>query len=276
MGATVLGLLVMPIAIAQYPKFFNANRWILPLSVAIVVVCWVMPFFLHERAKIIFDWILSLGTAGRGLALIVILAVLAGGSWGTKKLFEFHVHHLTTALAQSQSKRDHENTDTKTQPTASEIAEEVAKKLPLPKAPSRDPCLNKGLLEKYKSVCNVELGQWTIDEADKIGNMAQAALVNIYRELHRPEGEGMQGAIRFHFSEDFKRCCAQSVKDLRKEALYRLEPSVKDAEEQTDYEILFPEEGRYPLPQGDIAAGSVQRYSSYLRQFGVLLKQKAP
>jgi hypothetical protein len=39
LGGTVIGLLVVPLAIDQYPEFFHENRWLLPLSVCFVVTC---------------------------------------------------------------------------------------------------------------------------------------------------------------------------------------------------------------------------------------------
>ncbi|MGH9745347.1 MAG: hypothetical protein ACRD59_04475 [Candidatus Acidiferrales bacterium] len=97
-GATVLTLVAVPTAIAQYPDFVNKNRWILPVSVAVFVFCWILPFLLHERSRVIFLWMLSFGFLGRLVAVIAAIAILTISTVGTLKLLEFHKEHLAAAL----------------------------------------------------------------------------------------------------------------------------------------------------------------------------------
>ena len=71
LGGTVFGLLVVPVAIAQYPKFFNENEWLLPASVVVVVICWLLPLLLHKRSRRIYSAILAIRRVGP--ALLVVL-----------------------------------------------------------------------------------------------------------------------------------------------------------------------------------------------------------
>jgi hypothetical protein len=101
-GGTVLGLLVMPVAIAQYPEFFNGARWILPVSVAVMVVCWVVPLFQHKRAKRLFTWIRASPLFGQGFAIVITLLILVFIGYVSVKLFNFHERHLSSALFQTE------------------------------------------------------------------------------------------------------------------------------------------------------------------------------
>lgn len=96
LGGTILGVFVMPIAIAQYPEFFNENRWLLPVSVIVVILCWSVPLLIHENARKLFVW--SCKTIG--IVATVIVIIVAGGivlclGHG---LVRFHVSHLNASL----------------------------------------------------------------------------------------------------------------------------------------------------------------------------------
>ena len=103
-GATVLSLLVMPLAIEQYPGFFKENRWPLPISVGVVVVCWILPFCLHERAKGIVRWSKSEGWIGISLVALIALSVLMVIAIGAVRLFRFHTTHLDSVLHKKEIK----------------------------------------------------------------------------------------------------------------------------------------------------------------------------
>src|SRR5438445_11440567 len=75
LGGTVLGLLVVPIFIAQYPDFFNENRWIFPVSVVIVGICWLIPLLLHERAQRTYDSLASVPRIGPILAPVLLVTL---------------------------------------------------------------------------------------------------------------------------------------------------------------------------------------------------------
>lgn len=95
----ILGLILMPVAISQYPDFFNHNPLLLPISVLVVVACWMVPLFLHERASRIYKWIWSRGIAVKILSLIAALLVLTVVISGSIKLFRFHSRHLEREIA---------------------------------------------------------------------------------------------------------------------------------------------------------------------------------
>ncbi len=101
LGGAVLALIVMPVAIAQYPEFFNANRWLLPLSVVAVALCFIVPLVIHENAKRILRWAWSHGRVSKAVTVISISALVAATFFGGRKLLRFHIAHLTAVL-QSQ------------------------------------------------------------------------------------------------------------------------------------------------------------------------------
>ncbi len=104
-AATVLALIGMPLAIEQYPDFFKENRWPLPISLIAVVICWIIPFFLHERAKKLLEWVKSFGWVAKSLAGTVVIAILVLLTIGRSvKLFRFHTSHLASVLRKKEAK----------------------------------------------------------------------------------------------------------------------------------------------------------------------------
>jgi len=100
-GGTLLGLVAMPVAIAQYPDFFNQNRWLLPASVAAVIACWLIPFFLHERVQRSYRFVCSLSGTGRAVTMVVSIVVLTFLWIGFTRLLNFHERHLTAVLTKN-------------------------------------------------------------------------------------------------------------------------------------------------------------------------------
>jgi hypothetical protein len=98
LGGTVLGLIVVPLAIEQYPEFFHRNKWILPTSVIVVVICWLVPFFVHKHSQTTYRLIGSVPTVGNALRIIVVVGIIAGFWFGSLRLFRFHSDHLDSAL----------------------------------------------------------------------------------------------------------------------------------------------------------------------------------
>src|SRR5258707_336650 len=94
----------MPLTIEQYPGFFKENRWPLPISVAIVALCWVLPFCLHDRAKGIVGLATSNGVIGISLATVIAVTLLVAMMIGGAKLFRFHSTHLPSVLRQKEIK----------------------------------------------------------------------------------------------------------------------------------------------------------------------------
>jgi hypothetical protein len=100
LGATILAMFVVPIAIEQYPEVFKDSPWILPLSVLAVCLCWIVPLLVHHRVRRIHDWMF--GNLGRGwgwIAVIVIwiVAVATLVVFGYK-LYGKHAKHLHARL----------------------------------------------------------------------------------------------------------------------------------------------------------------------------------
>ena len=98
LGGTLLGLVAMPVAIAQYPNFFNENQWLLPLYVVAVLACWVVPLLIHENAKRFLGHVWSKGKPGKLVAIVLVLACLMVAGLGSRNLFVFHTAHLKKAF----------------------------------------------------------------------------------------------------------------------------------------------------------------------------------
>ena len=104
LGGLLLGLLVAPVAIEQYPEVFKDSPWILPLSVATTLFCFVFPFFLHARVTRIYRWIVGGfpdGWKWAGIAVVVALVVGIGSMFwlGGRRLYGAHKIHLARRLA---------------------------------------------------------------------------------------------------------------------------------------------------------------------------------
>jgi hypothetical protein len=100
LGATVLALFVVPIAIEQYPEVFKDSPWILPLGVLVVCLCWVIPLLVHDRVGRIHGWIL--GRLGNRIGLIAVVlgfvvAISVVSAFGFK-LYGKHKRHLEARL----------------------------------------------------------------------------------------------------------------------------------------------------------------------------------
>jgi hypothetical protein len=98
-AGTLLGIFVVPVAIAQYPEFFNQNHWVLPVSVVVVILCWVTPLFIHENAKRLAKWIWSRGPVRKTAGIITFAGLIVLILLGGRALLRFHINHLNSALA---------------------------------------------------------------------------------------------------------------------------------------------------------------------------------
>ncbi len=103
LGGALLGLIVMPVAIAQYPDVFNRNTWILPLSVAVVSVCFALPFLLRDRPRKAYTRITSVSYIGRPLFVVICIVLIGAVSWGARRLVRFHREHLASSTAKAVS-----------------------------------------------------------------------------------------------------------------------------------------------------------------------------
>jgi hypothetical protein len=100
LGATVLSLIVLPVAIEQYPEFFRDNKWILPVSAILVLACWTIPLFVHHRAQTLYSRIVQIRYVG-WLVLIMVIVCGAVAMWMVGvRLFHFHRSHLDVAISE--------------------------------------------------------------------------------------------------------------------------------------------------------------------------------
>jgi len=130
----------------------------------------------------------------------------------------------------------------------------------------RGPRLGNGP-EAYKDIQDDVLGQWGMEEADKIEELADQA------ELGRGAGFSYEFVAQ-RFTNEFRECCAQDVKDLRTEILRRLGPPAKDPNEIALWTGLFPDT-KLPNAPDILPNLNVARfYSLYLRRLGLRLKRK--
>lgn len=129
LGGTVFGLLVMPVAIAQYPDFFNENEWILPYSVATVVLCWIVPLILHDRTRKLYSWITSFGRLGYLLFVGLCLIAVIGIAFAGRGLLRFHRQHL----ARIASRKIAENST----PSPESVPVQQGPSIPVPDHPEK-------------------------------------------------------------------------------------------------------------------------------------------
>lgn len=168
-------------------------------------------------------------------------------------------------------------------PTAEEIADELAKKIPgehLGKttAPTSVPSIppissatkqtshpitriGKNCPEQYKTVSGLDIAKWTMDEADKISDKSL-----YYLEKYKHD---KYDSLRLFFANDFKKCCLQPVIDLRSETLCRLPPTENSFEESSKYNDAIT--GSISRDYDPI---NVERYAPHLRKLGVQLLRK--
>ncbi len=102
LGGTLLALLVVPVAIEQYPEIFKESPWILPTSIGVVATCWIFPLLLHENAKRIWRW--SSSKIGTRLTVVIIVLILLTSGFGLKRLYLIHTKHLENRLAKEKNK----------------------------------------------------------------------------------------------------------------------------------------------------------------------------
>lgn len=104
LGGTLLALLVMPLAIEQYPDFFKESRWPLPIAAVVVIACWLVPLLGHDRAKGIYWWTVAQGWAWRTTVCISVILFVVVMLWGSMRIFRFHTNHLNAVLRKKEIK----------------------------------------------------------------------------------------------------------------------------------------------------------------------------
>lgn len=157
----------------------------------------------------------------------------------------------------------------KPQPTTSTTANTAE---PVGPPVLRGPRLGTGP-EAYKDLTDEQVGQWAIEEAEKIQEMAHRCIQDSIAEMK--QGRSGNAAVYF-LMRDFSECCAEDVKNLRAEVLARLGPPAKDPKEVSAWEMLIsnselpsarPLSGLYPM--------SIQEYAPHLRRLGRALRRRA-
>jgi hypothetical protein len=93
----MLGLVLVPVAIEQYPEIFKESRWILPTSLMVVACCWIVPLLIHRNAVSIWKWsCLKIGTLWT-VGVVMLALCLCG--LGLARMYRFHVRHLENRLS---------------------------------------------------------------------------------------------------------------------------------------------------------------------------------
>jgi len=103
LGGTVLALIAVPILIEQYPEFLKENKWVLPISVVVVIFCWILPIFRHNRTVALYQLAINGGWLRKVFVLALVLAIGYGMAKGGIKIFRFHTEHLARVLAAKSS-----------------------------------------------------------------------------------------------------------------------------------------------------------------------------
>jgi hypothetical protein len=100
LGATILAMFVVPIAIEQYPGLFKESPWILPAAVGVVCFCWIIPFLVHQRVKRFHGWVLGQLGANVGWIAVILMAAIIVTLIGVSgyKLYGKHKRHLESRL----------------------------------------------------------------------------------------------------------------------------------------------------------------------------------
>jgi hypothetical protein len=126
--------------------------------------------------------------------------------------------------------------------------------------------------EAYKDLTDEQVGQWAIEEVEKIEEMAERCIQESIGEMK----QGRSGkAPVFFFTIGFNRCCAQDLKNLRAEVLARLGPPAKDPEEESAWLALFPDV-EFPVAgtANTVNPMSVEIYAPYLRRLGLRVRRR--
>lgn len=226
-GVTVLGIIVVPIAIEQYPDFFTENSWILPASTCIVVASWVIPLIVHERAITAVKWLWKTPWVGPLLSIgsifVVIIVIYIGG----QRLINYHRHHLAVALAQKPehvaptpsvaTQTPQEDSEQKTAPTKN------TNRLP-PQLKENSDCSHQvgDGPEPYDHVCESVIADYLEKIAGKVKEVTDQDMKELEdnEELPQQQRQSMD-AIEFKYSMKFVDCCLKPAMGVYAGAMHR-------------------------------------------------------
>ncbi|MGC2742602.1 MAG: hypothetical protein WA672_05395 [Candidatus Angelobacter sp.] len=214
------------------------------------------------------------------MSYILVALSFAALGWlfwlGINKIYALAEPPNTTASV----KQTPTPTATPTPLSLDELAAAIAAKMPSPpyRSPERHttpptPITKAARIgtgpDAYKDINDAQVGQWAMEEADKISDMAKkciddmAAAASRHESIHGPQ---------FFFTNDFKSCCAKDVIELRTEIFNRLGPPAKDPEEESNFSLLMMDLNDPRITR--INPQAVYFYAPYLKKFGVRLKRR--
>lgn len=146
--------------------------------------------------------------------------------------------------------------------------------------PTSFPCSPDASLP-YKCKSNAQLGQWMIDEAAAIHNLADESvkeIVAIHKTPISPPvvtndtNNASERTVRWRFTEKMKACCLDDMKAMRVAALDRLGPKGKNLDEQRRWDLMMS-----PLDSQNLfkwmEPGWVYDYAPYLDAMGRQVKE---
>jgi hypothetical protein len=225
------------------------------LSFVVVLVGCLVLIYLHELHKPISLAIAkALPVAIPTMELLLVIGGMLILVWAK---FYISVPHLTWHAPKPPSFWNVKSHKTLVQkvPSVERLPKETA------------PRLGEGP-DAYKDLDAAQVGQWTMEEADKIERMGEEALNPI------PGIPVSSNSRNWMFTNRFNDCCADDVKQLRTEVLRRLGPAAKDTDEISAWIELFPD-FKYPIPRPPIfMPSSATHYAPYLRRLGLRLKRQ--
>lgn len=125
--------------------------------------------------------------------------------------------------------------------------------------------------DPYRNVSDVQVAQWASEEADKLDDLSDKAMTY----WGGPRNGVSVNALIWRFTNEFKDCCAQDLKDLREELFRRLGPPAKDPEDASSWEMMFLKD-KYPMiPDRTISPSLVKGYTPHLRKLALQLRRRA-
>ncbi len=133
-------------------------------------------------------------------------------------------------------------------------------------------------ISPYRCKSNSDLGQYLIDESEKIYTKA----VDVQNEVRRlrddtlpDKGAGFSRGAMYFYTEDMVNCCLRDIGNLRSEAIQRLGPIGKTKDEERGWENIQVTPSS-PVSGPTIYPRSVEAYAPELKRLGDLLRAKQP
>ncbi len=162
------------------------------------------------------------------------------------------------------------------QPTSSPVQKQKATKLKqlVGKANPANPRLGSGP-DAYKDIGDDQIIEWLKGEADKIETLTNGTIAKVSSEdvPANVRSQVINHDLRY-FTEQFRDCCEEDLKDLRMETLRRLGPAGKQTDEIEAWASVFPATNYQPMKFDYVHPMSVMGYAPYFRRFAVELRRR--